>query len=469
MATHHKQRREVLKLGVKGMTGSILMPSLFLHNCSNSSVDHIEISSVDSIYEKQALNKPFGFKGSAMTDVWQVAAKLKSSSGHSSIGLGTQNVLWSDANVFDTYKEEVGNQLMYKITNYALDLLKGSSIQDPISWQDQTLEEILEYGKTITKNAKLRKTFALNALVPVDNALWLLYVAEKGYTNFDQLIPKSYQSGLSAKHNKVVSIPALGYGTTMDTIKSLADQGYFIMKIKIGAPGTQDEMLKKDIEFLDQIHKTIGHYETEYSHNGKLPYYFDANGRYDDKDSLHRFLDHAEKIGAIDQIAVLEEPFGERNKVDVKDLTERGPRLAADESAHTDADALERIDQGYNAIAVKAVAKTMSMTMKIAQVAYENNVPCFCADLTVNPILVDWNKIIAARLPAFPEMQNLGLQETNGWQNYKNWSEMMERHPAKAANWVETKNGVYETGSDFFDKSGGIFMSSKYYSGQFEN
>ena len=67
-------------------------------------------------------------------------------------------------------------------------------------------------------------------------------------------------------------------------------------------------------------------------------------------------------------------------------------RLAADESAHTDEDAIKRIQMGYHAIALKAIAKTLSMTMKIAQAAYERNIPCFCADLAVNPILVEWNK-----------------------------------------------------------------------------
>ncbi len=44
-------------------------------------------------------------------------------------------------------------------------------------------------------------------------------------------------------------------------------------------------------------------------------------------------------------------------------------------------DTAARIEQGYGAIAVKAIAKTL--TMKIAQLAHENKVPCFCADLTV--------------------------------------------------------------------------------------
>ena len=66
-------------------------------------------------------------------------------------------------------------------------------------------------------------------------------------THFDELIPASYQPGLSAKHDKVVAIPALGYGTPIETIKQMADDGFFIMKIKIGAPGDQKEMLEKEL------------------------------------------------------------------------------------------------------------------------------------------------------------------------------------------------------------------------------
>ena len=48
-------------------------------------------------------------------------------------------------------------------------------------------------------------------------------------------------------------------------------------------------MLRKDIEFLTDLHKAIGDYETSYTTNGKIPYYFDANGRYESKDTLKRF------------------------------------------------------------------------------------------------------------------------------------------------------------------------------------
>ena len=164
-----------------------------------------------------------------------------------------------------------------------------------------------------------------------------------------------------------------------------------------------------------------------------------------------RLLDHAEKIGALERILILEEPFGELLEIDVKDIAARGIYVAADESAHTDQDAITRIQMGYNSIAVKAVAKTLSMTIKIAQAAAERHVPCFCADLTVNPILVEWNKCVAARLPAFPGY-DYGMQETNGWQNYRDWTTMRSYHPTPEAGWTTTKNGVYETDETFFAK-----------------
>lgn len=461
------KRREFLK-GTKNLLAGSIGSSLFLNQSCMSKTSSTKILETKSTYEKEPLLKPFGFKGSSITSVWQTAAYLKSDSGHHYIGLGTQSVLWSDSRVFAKHSEDAGNEIMFKITNEALEMLKGTTLENPVKMQDDMMEELMKRSIAITEQADLRKTFMLNALVPVDNALWLLWAAEQGMTNFDDLIPTAYKSGLSAQHNKVVSIPALSYGTSMDTIKQLADDGFFIMKIKIGAPGTQEEMLQKDIEFLENIHKTIGHYETKHTKDGKIPYYFDANGRYEKKESLHRFLDHAEKIGALEQIAVLEEPFGERNQGDVSDLVQRGPRVAADESAHTDTESLARIQQGYNCIAVKAVAKTMSMTIKIAQLAFEHNVPCFCADLTVNPILVDWNKTIAARLPAFPEMPGMGLQETNGWQNYKNWDKMKLKHPANNADWIHSIDGVYNTGEAFYKESGGIFKASDHYEKMFE-
>lgn len=114
---------------------------------------------------------------------------------------------------------------------------------------------------------------------------------------------------------------------------------------------------------------------------------------------------------------------------------------------------------GYKAIALKIVAKTLSMTLKIANVAKQNNVPCFCADLTVNPILFAWNKAVAARLDPFPGL-GTGLLETNGHQNYQNLAKMESYHPFCKAEWKKTKNGVFELDADYYKKSGGVLTES---------
>jgi len=237
------------------------------------------------------------------------------------------------------------------------------------------------------------------------------------------------------------------------------------MKIKIGQPGTQEEMLQKDMDRVTAIHQAIGSRTTTHSENGKLPYYFDANGRYEKKETLQRFIDHTRKTGAFDQIAIIEEPFPEALEVDVSDM---GVRIASDESAHTDVDAVKRIQMGYKAIALKAIAKTMSMTMKIAQAAYEQNVPCFCADLSVNPILIEWNKNVAARLSPFPGL-GIGLMETNGHQNYTNWEKMLSYNTASASSWVKTVQGVFNLDKDYYDRSGGIFEPSPHYEEWFKS
>lgn len=102
------------------------------------------------------------------------------------------------------------------------------------------------------------------------------------------------------------------------------------------------------------------------------------------------------------------------------------------------------------------------MTLKIIKTAHENSIPCFCADLTVNPILVDWNKNVSARLAPLPEL-GLGLLETNGHQYYSDWQKLISYHPCAGALWTVTKNGVFTLDEDFYQKSGGIFMKSDHY------
>jgi hypothetical protein len=423
----------------------------------------IEIKGVSSDFEREPLIRPFGFKGGYMKEIWQTASMLESASGIKKAGICTQNVLWSDAAVFAAHSESGGNALMYALTEHATQLVKGRKFTDPVSLLESVLDETWEYGKKITGNNNLRKTFALNSLVGLDNAVWLVYAAENGFGNFDEMIPEAYRKGLAVRHKKVASIPLMAYSIPIEEISSAVASGYFFMKIKIGQPGTQEEMLAKDMERLTAIHKAIGNATTPYTKTGKLPYYFDANGRYEKKETLMKLLEHAKKIGAFGQIAIIEEPFAEEMEIDISDIP---VRIAADESAHTDADALKRIQMGYKAIALKAIAKTLSMTLKIIKTAKENNIPCFCADLTVNPILVEWNKNVAARLDPFPDL-GLGLVETNGHQNYRNWETMRSYHPYPDAVWAKTERGVFELDNDYYEKSGGIFIQSPHYQKMF--
>ncbi len=456
-------RRDFIRSGMVTTAGIALAvnpANLFASSLSPGfSPKNIRIDKVDSNFEREPLIRPFGFKGGYITEMWQSASLLQSTSGIRKVGLCTQSILWSDSSVFASHSESGSNALMFALTEYALQLLKGRSFSNPVELLDEILDEVYQYGVKITANSNLRKTFVLNALVGVDNAVWMLYAAENGITNFDDLIPEKYLPALSNHHKTVASIPLMAYTIPIGEIKKAADDGYFFMKIKIGQPGTQKEMLEKDMERLTAIHKAIGHYRTPHTESGKLPYYFDANGRYENKETLFRLIDHARKIWAFDQIAIIEEPFPEHPGIDVTDIP---VRLATDESAHTDKDALERIEMGYKAVALKPIAKTMSMTMKIANIAKLHQVPCFCADLTVNPILVDWNKNIAARLDSFPGLRT-GLMETNGHQNYKNWKMMERYHPFSNADWRKPENGAFTLNDDFYRKSGGVLTDSEHY------
>jgi hypothetical protein len=103
---------------------------------------------------------------------------------------------------------------------------------------------------------------------------------------------------------------------------------------------------------------------TPYTDSGRILYYLDVNGRYDTMDRLLRFLAHADRIGALDRIVLLEEPFAEENKTPVH---EAPVRITADESVHHVQDAIERIELGYGAITLKPIAKTLSVALEVAR------------------------------------------------------------------------------------------------------
>ena len=420
----------------------------------------ITIKSASSRFEREPLIRPFGFKGIYQNEFWVAAGLIESSTGIKHVGLQTQCLAWSDLDVFLAHSEVDGNMLLIKSLDYALQKIKGQSFTNPIELQDAILNDVYQYGQSITNSKKLRMTFTLSSMVALDNALWMLYAQENGYKTFDEMIPREYRQALGNHHQYVAHVPLMAYAIPLEEITQAVDQGYFFMKIKIGRPGTQEEMLAGDKARIEAIHKLIGNRKTPHTLNGKIPYYFDANGRYEKKETLEKLLDHAKKIGMFDQIAIIEEPFPEDADINVGDL---GVRIAADESAHTAEDVVKRIGMGYKAIALKAAAKTLSMTMKMAKVAHENNIPCFLADLTCTPILVDWNKNVASRLDPFPGLKQMGLLESNGHQNYVNWKDLVSYCPYPDGSWIKSRDGLFHLDKDFYEKSGGVLKSSEHY------
>ena len=411
-------------------------------------------------FEPEPFIQPFGFKGSYMQKSLQSVTMLQTDSGYSSIGLGTFNPLWADPVIFSNLLEDKSNALMFELLQNGLEQAINQEFNSPIEMLDALWPKVWEYGQKRTGYKNLSKSFVLNALVALDNAAWLLYAQEKNITLFDDLLPQSYRPALSHQHSKITVIPLISYNTPLSEIKQTVENGHYILKIKAGSPGPPEQMLEQDKKRLLQIHETVGHFQTPHTLNNKILYYLDANVRYPNKEMILSLLDYSQKIGAFDQIFMLEEPFPLEYETDVRDL---GVPITADESIHTDKEAKQRIDMGYHIFALKPIAKTLSMTLKTAGTAHEAKVPCFCADLTVNPILVDWNKNIAARLAPMPGLST-GLLETNGHQNYKNWHQMTSYHPYNNAPWTKIEHGFFITDNDFYRHSGGIFSLSEHYS-----
>lgn len=423
----------------------------------------IKIIQADSGFEQEKLVRPFGFKGGYLTELWQVASKLVAVSGTRKVGIATQSVLYGDADLFAAHTEKQGNELMYKVVKCALELVKQTPFNDPVGLQEKVFPELVERAKDITGKNDLNTNFVYNSLISVDNAAWLLYAAENKYMNFDEMVPARYKVGLSHRNTKVAIMYQVHYNMPVQELINAATTGYFVFKIKTGYPGSQEEMLQKDMEKLSQIHNVLGHLRTNQTQTGKLIYTMDANGRYERKELLKRYLDHARKIGAFEHMLFYEEPLVENNDEDVSDL---GICVAADESVHDESGAIRRIEQGYQAMVLKGIAKTLSLSLKIARLAAERNIPCLCADLTVNPILVDWNKNLAARLMPFPGV-DMGFMETNGDMNYRNWKNMLGYHPMAGASWTQPRNGIFELNDDYYKNSGGIFEPSTHYQTMF--
>lgn len=409
--------------------------------------------------QREPFARPFGFKGSAFHEKWNMVVRLRDDDGHEAVGLGGLAVLWSDPAVFSAHTEVGGNLLQASILEHALQHVRGRDYDDPPSMLGELLPHAYAYGRTITGNESLRLTFVLLALVALDNAAWLLHAKRQGVQNFDGLIPPWAESCLTDRQQAVATVPAVGYTLPMDELEAILKAGAYVLKIKIGQPGEHAEMVEKDKAWLEQIHNLAKQHRTSMTDSGEVLYYLDANGRYTEKDGMRSLLDHAAKIDALDRIILVEEPFDESVAVDVGDLP---ARFAADESVHTIEDVQRRYEQGYGALAVKPAGKTMSLAFEMVRAGQDLGMECFVADNACVPVLVEWNKNIAARLPAFPGLKG-GLMESNGPENYATWERMLSEYPLPGADWLSPRDGAFRLSDEYYRKSGGIFETPTVY------
>lgn len=423
----------------------------------------LSIQSGSAGHVRELLAAPFGFKGHAVDALWHSAVLLDGGNGRFGCGCGVQSVVWSDPAVFDLPGTDGGNTLMFALTAYALELLKGRSFSSPVEAISFLYDPLLAHAKRLTGLPGLRPTFVLNALVPVDAALWQLFVRQNALPGFDAMLPPEAADALSCRHQKMAGFPLIPYGLGDDAVCKLADEGAFFLKIKIGADpekdGDREKMLDWDKRRMTRLHALLGDRSTPYTDSGKPLYYLDANGRYDTKDRLLRLLDHLDAIGALERVALLEEPFAEESGIDVGDLP---VRVAADESAHGAAEAAALMDLGYTALALKPIAKTLSVSLEVAALAHKRGVPCFCADLTVPPVMVECNKSFAARLQRLPGVK-IGVFETNGAQNYADWPRLFSYLPHPDRAWHTAQDGIFTLGDDFYHDSADLFEDSPYY------
>lgn len=415
-------------------------------------MDTIKITELGFI--REPLRAPFGFKGGTLSELWQVVVGLKLKSGISGIGVGVQSVLWSDPITFCSNKEAAGNEKMLAVTRRALELLKGAEFTTPPRMIAVLVPELLSFAQNLLGRKNVPQTFVLNALVPVDFALWQLWNAKQGNGTFDALVD-SFCPQLSGHETELGNIPLISYQTSTAEIRALLESGAFLLKIKIGADpqgdNSSEAMLAWDIKRLRQIHDIARGFTTPYTDCGHPVYYLDANGRYPSKDTLLRLLDAAQKMGALERIVLLEEPFPEHAMLPVFDIP---VRVVGDESAHSAAD-VEQLtgEYGYSAIACKPIAKTLSVTLEMIQAAHKSGSICFCADLTVPPVLLDWNMSLAARLPRVPGLR-VGVVESNGPQNYMDWQRLDAKCAAPGALWRIPQHGLYSLNDAFYNDSG---------------
>lgn len=410
-----------------------------------------QIERTSCIALPQPLKQAFAFKGGALTELWHTVAGITCDDHTKGCGIGVQSVLWSAPQIFYTLGQARANECMFELTRQALRLLENKPLCAPPQMLAELQAPLTKQAALLCGTQQVPLTFVLNSLVGVDFALWQLWHYHTGSGFYDWFCQFA---AMRPEHQKwLANIPLITYETSMDEVRQLLEDGAFFLKIKIGSnPGghaTFRQMMEWDVARVQQIHQLAEEFSTPYTDTGMPLYYLDANGRYPTKALLCEFLQQLDKLHILDSVLLLEEPFAENNLQPVHDLP---VLVAGDESAHSAADVRRLAEQyGYRAIALKPIAKTLSQTFQMLQQAEQLELATFCADLTVPPVMLDWNMQVAARLPSLPRL-SIGVVESNGKQNYPHWQQLDRLCNLPNASWRQARAGVFETAELYHDR-----------------
>jgi L-alanine-DL-glutamate epimerase-like enolase superfamily enzyme len=422
----------------------------------------VRVVSVDMDLQREPFARPFAFKGSAFHEKWNLVVRLDDEAGTRAFGVGGLAVLWSDAAVFAAHSEAGGNALMMGTLDAALQTALGVDWETP----PQLLAAVRPAAEAFARQATgrgeaLPSTFVLNALVALDNAAWVLWARRQGIDDFGDWVPDNAAPTLAQRQPRIALTPAVGYNMPDEQVTELLREGAGVLKVKIGHPGDEEAMVAGDIRGLQRLAPLLAGVQTPLTESGQVLLYLDANGRYRSKAALARVLQAAADAGLRERIVVLEEPFAADVEESVGDL---GVPVAADESLHDPQDVARRHDAGYEAIAVKPAGKTLSVAFDMLAEATRHGMTAFVADNACVPVLVEWNKNVSARLPAFPGVRG-GMMESNGAENYGRWAEMLAEHPRVGAPWLAARAGAWSLDEDYYASAGGVLDDPEPYIG----
>ncbi|MGH8018273.1 MAG: hypothetical protein ACREIA_08280 [Opitutaceae bacterium] len=412
----------------------------------------LRISDYKFDFVREPFRKPLGFKGSQFTEKWVAEVTLGGSNGAQATAYGGFSVLWADDRVFRNRSESGANAVMASVAEYGLQCARRVQFATPLQLQDRILTDVHNYACEITRLPDLNPAFTLNALVALDHAAWLLFAQAHKLRRFDDFVSAGFSSSLPERHPVLGCIPLVSYKTGAEEIQRLAQDGHFLLKISMGSPGGPDEMLHADKRRLAEIHDLVGRIETPHTAKGKILYYLDANGRYKGRDQIRELLKFVDQEAFLDRLALFEEPFGEFRKESVADFP---VTFVGDESIRSVKDLAGMMAAGFRAVAIKPAGKGLSASLRMTREALRLGLTPLVSDSSCTPLMLDWNKNMAARLPTLPGM-SMGLLEMNGQLNFAHWDEMLARHPCGDKAWARPQGGLFHLDRDFFTGGGGV-------------